>query len=52
MLKRLFFFLSMIILLDSVVMAKPEYGIAMHGKPKYGPKDSFDYVNVDAPKGG
>ncbi len=32
---------------------KAQYGIAMHGKPKYGPDFShFDYVNPDAPKGG
>lgn len=32
---------------------KPQYAIAMHGKPKYGPDfKHFDYVNPDAPKGG
>ncbi len=32
---------------------EPQFGIAMHGEPKY-PKDftHFDYVNPDAPKGG
>lgn len=32
---------------------EPQYGIAMHGEPKY-QKDfaHFDYVNPDAPKGG
>jgi len=32
---------------------KPAHGIAMHGDLKYGPGfKHFDYVNVDAPKGG
>lgn len=32
---------------------KPRYGIAMHGKPKYGADfKHFDYVNPKAPKGG
>lgn len=31
----------------------PAHGIAMHGKPKFGPDFThFDYVNPDAPKGG
>jgi microcin C transport system substrate-binding protein len=31
----------------------PFHGVAMHGKPKYGPLFSnFDYVNPNAPKGG
>lgn len=32
--------------------AKPEHAIAMHGTPKYGASDSFDYVNIKAPIGG
>ena len=32
---------------------QPVHGIAMHGKPKYGPDFShFDYTNPNAPKGG
>jgi microcin C transport system substrate-binding protein len=32
---------------------KPVHGIAMHGKPKYGPGfKHFSYVNPDAPNGG
>ncbi|MGB0934878.1 MAG: extracellular solute-binding protein [Alphaproteobacteria bacterium] len=30
----------------------PTHGIAMHGTPKYGAEDSFEYVNSDAPLGG
>lgn len=33
--------------------AAETFGLAMHGEPKYGPKDThLDYVNPDAPKGG
>jgi microcin C transport system substrate-binding protein len=33
--------------------AAPSHGIAMHGRPKYGPGfQHFDYVNPNAPKGG
>jgi len=32
---------------------RPVHGLAMHGKPKYGPDFThFDYVNPEAPKGG
>ncbi len=34
-------------------LAQPQYGVAMHGAPKYGPDlTHLDYVNPDAPKGG
>ena len=34
-------------------MAKPEYGVALYGEPKYSEGfKSFDYVNPEAPKGG
>lgn len=38
---------------DNTPAPKPQYAIAMHGKPKYGPDfKHFDYVNPNAPKGG
>jgi microcin C transport system substrate-binding protein len=52
MLKHIFCSLAVAIVLCSNVLAAPQHGIAMHGKLKYGPDQSFDYVNVDAPVGG
>lgn len=36
----------------AMVRGKPVHGIAIHGEVKYGPNQPFDYVNVNAPKGG
>jgi microcin C transport system substrate-binding protein len=42
-----------VLLLPVAAEAEATHGIAMHGKPKYGPGFAhFDYVNPDAPKGG
>jgi microcin C transport system substrate-binding protein len=37
---------------QAIVRGKPVHGLALHGAPKYGPGEVFDYVNPDAPKGG
>lgn len=43
----------LIVVMGMVQAAEPVHGVAMYGKPKYGPDfASFDYVNPDAPKGG
>ncbi|MBI1214352.1 MAG: ABC transporter substrate-binding protein [Alphaproteobacteria bacterium] len=37
----------------AAAVPQPQYGVAMHGTPKYGPDfQHLDYVNTDAPKGG
>jgi len=37
---------------EAIVRGKPVHGLAIHGEVKYGPNQPFDYVNVNAPKGG
>lgn len=37
---------------STVPAPAPIHAMAMHGTPKYGPGQSYDYVNKDAPKGG
>ncbi|MGO9543907.1 MAG: extracellular solute-binding protein [Rhodomicrobium sp.] len=40
-------------MLQGTAVAAPEPGIAMHGRPQYGPTfPHLNYVNPDAPKGG
>ena len=46
-------FLLATLWLAAPALAQPQYGVAMHGAPKYGPDlTHLDYVNPDAPKGG
>jgi len=52
MIKKAVCSLLLALALTHGAFAKPEHGIAMHGKLKYGPNDPFDYVNVNAPIGG
>jgi len=37
---------------EAVVRGKPVHALALYGEPKFGPDQPFDYVNVNAPKGG
>ncbi len=37
---------------QAIVRGKPVHALALYGEPKYGPGETFDYVNPNAPKGG
>ena len=49
---RLILIIISFILINTSIYAKEQYGIAMHGEPKYGPNDTLEYVNPNAPIGG
>ncbi len=37
---------------QALVRGQPVHALALYGEPKYGPDETFDYVNPNAPKGG
>jgi ABC-type oligopeptide transport system substrate-binding subunit len=46
-------FLSIFFIFCTDASAEEPFGLAMHGKPKYGPEAThLDYANLNAPKGG
>ena len=49
---RLIILTFALLLVNTNAHSKLEYALAMHGVPKYGPKDHFAYVNPKAPIGG